>query len=243
MAANTAGRAALAIALAVIVVVSGAAPAAQAADRYNRFFNWSGYRWAVRSTKHPATPGPNLWGDSRGNVRVRGDRALRLNIFKGRAVEIVGPPTGYGSYRWVVESDLNSVDPFRVVAFFVHGDRGEQDLEFSRWGDPLLTTVGSWVTWRKRTRLGFGLFAVRSAVRYTVIIDWRVGATRFTVRDATGAALVDTTVASVGGGRHTAPRMSYWLYRGHAGSVNPYGAAAVHPPVIVRSFRYRRHRH
>jgi hypothetical protein len=242
VAADITERSALAALLAVIVVVVGGTAAAQAADRYDRFFNWSGYRWAVRSTKRPATPGPNLWGDSRGNVRVRGDRTLRVNIFRGRAVEVVGPPTGYGSYRWVVESDLSGVAPFRVVAFFVHGDRGEQDLEFSRWGDPLLTTAGSWVTWRKRTRLGFGLFPVSPVAPYSVIIDWKVGATRFTMRDASGTALLDTTVPSVGGGRHTAPRVSYWMYRGHAGSVSPYTAAAVHPYVILRSFRYRPHR-
>ena len=223
------------------IVLAGAAPAL-AADRYDRFFNWSGYRWGVRTTKKPASPGHNRWGDSRQNVRVRGDKTLRVNISKGRAVEIVGPPTGYGTYRWVVESDLSTVDPFRVAAFFIHGDRAEQDIEFSRWGDPLLTTVGSWVSWRKRVRLGFGLFAVAPAPPYTVIIDWKVGATHFVVRDATGAALVDTTFASVGGGRHTAPRISYWLYPGHGTSLNPYTASTRHPPVIVRSFRYRRHR-
>jgi hypothetical protein len=225
-----------------LALVALSAPAAQAADRYDRFFNWSGYRWGVRTTKAPATPGDNRWGDSRQNVRVRGDKTLRVNISRGKAVEIVGPPTGYGSYRWVVETDLSTVDPFRVVAFFIHGDRGEQDIEFSRWADPLLTTPGSWVTWRKRTRLGFGLFAVSPTPPYTVIVDWRVGATRFVVRDATGAALLDTTFPSVGGGRHTAPRISYWLYPGKPGALNPYTAATVHPPVIVRSFRYRRHR-
>jgi hypothetical protein len=231
------------VALLALTALTLVAPGARAADRYDRFFSWSGYRWAVRTTKKPATPGHNVWGDSRQNVRVRGDRTLRVNIFRGKAVEIVGTsPTGYGRYRWVVESDVSATDPFRVAAFFVHGDRGEQDIEFSRWGDPLLTTAGSWVTWRRSRRLGFGFFAVSPVPPFILDIDWMVGATRFTVRDSSRTTLLDTTVPSVGGGRHTAPRISYWLYPGNGPSVNPYTSATVHPPIIVRSFRYRRHR-
>jgi hypothetical protein len=203
MAGLPARRAALATLLALATVVLGC-PHAQAADRYNRFFNWSGYRWAVRTTTQPAAPGNNRWGDARQNVRVRSDTTLCVDVFRGRSVEVVGPPTGYGTYRWVVETDLSTVDPYRVVAFFVHGDGGEQDIELSRWGDPLLP-AGTWVTWRKRTRLGWGLFGASAAAPYTIEIDWKVGATRFAVHDATGAALLDTIVPSAGGGRHTAP--------------------------------------
>ena len=147
----------------------------------------------VRSNQKPANPGHNRWGDSRSNVRVRSDKTLRLDIFAGRSVEVVGPPTGYGRYRWVVKTNLSTIDPFRVAAFFVHGTGGEQDVEFSRWGHRRADAAGTWVTWRKRTRLGFGPFGVSPAVPYTIDIDWRPGTTRFAVRDATGATLVDTT--------------------------------------------------
>jgi hypothetical protein len=117
-------------------------------------------RWTVRSTTERANPGHNRWGDSRRNARVRSDKTLAVNIANGEAVEVVGPPTGYGRYRWVVRTDLSTIDPYRVAGFFVYGNSGEQDVEFARWGDPSFATGGSWVTWRKQTRLGFGFFAV-----------------------------------------------------------------------------------
>lgn len=214
------------------------APTAGAADRYKRSFTWSGYRWMVRFNDHRADPGHNRWGDSRWNVGVRRDGTLRVNIVKGRAVEIVGPPTGYGRYRWVVKSDLSTVDPFRVAAFFVHGTGGEQDVEFSRWGDPLFATAGSWVTWHKRTRLGFGFFSATPVAPYTIVIDWKIAATRFLVRDAAGTTLLDTTFPSSSGGRHIAPRISYWMYPGHGAHRSPFTSRTVHPPIIVKSFKY-----
>jgi|tagenome__1003787_1003787.scaffolds.fasta_scaffold20116580_1 hypothetical protein len=231
--------------LAALVVLVGVAlaalaPAAQAADRFDRAFHWSGYRWVVRSNPKPAAPEHNRWSDSRANVRVRGDKTLRLDIFAGRSAEVVGPPTGYGRYRWVVKTNLSTIDPFRVAAFFVDGLDGEQDVEFSRWGHPELTAPGSWVTWRKRTRLGFGPFGVSAAAPYTIDIDWRPGTTRFAVRDASGATLVNTTHPSSRPGRHTAPRMSYWVYPGRGTNLSTFTSATVHPPIIVQSFSYRR---
>jgi hypothetical protein len=228
-----------AIALAALVV---AASPAQAADHYHRKFNWSGYRWMVRSNNHAANPGHNRWGDSRWNARVLSNGALRVNISKGRSAELVGPPTGYGHYRWVVKTNLSTIDPFRVAAFFVSGDRGEQDVEFSRWGHADLTTAGTWVSWRKRTRLGFGYFGVSPLAPYTIDIDWHVGLTRFTVHDASGAAIVDTTFASGRPGRHTSPRISYWVYHGEGANRATFTSATVHPPLIIQSFKYRRTR-
>lgn len=173
------------------------------------------------------------------NVHVQRDRTLRVNISRGRSVEVVGPSTGYGTYRWVVGTDLSTIDPFRVVAFFVYGRGGEQDVEFARWGDPSGTEVGSWVTWRKHARLGFGFFAVSPAAPYTIEIDWRVGATRFSMRDATGATLLDTTVPSSRPSRRTAPHMSYWAYPGDGANRSPFTSRTVHPPVVLQSFSYR----
>jgi hypothetical protein len=229
----------LLLALAALVV---AAPAAHAKDRFDRGFKWSGYRWTVRSTDHRANPGHNRWGDTRWNARVLSNRTLRVNISKGKSVELVGPRTGYGRYRWVVKSDLSAIDPFRVAAFFVDGMGGEQDLEFSHWGQPSLASVGSWVTWRKRTRLSFAEFPVSPAAPYTIDIDWHVGFTRFAVHDASGATLVDTRVRSSRPGRHTSPRISYWVYPGQGANRSHFTAASVHPPLIVQSFKYRRTR-
>lgn len=227
--------AAVALVIAAFAVIAGNA---QAADRYRRAFNWSGYRWMVRSTKDRADPGHNLWGDSRANVHVRADRRLVLRISRGRSVELVGPPTGYGTYRWVVDTNLAAVDPFRVVAFFVYGTAGELDLEFSRWGIPDLGTTGTWVSWRGLTRLGFASFLVSPAPPYVLQVDWKVGATRFTMQDASGALLLDVTVPSGNGGHHVAPHLSYWRFPRRGTNRAPSSAATNSPPVVVRSFRY-----
>jgi hypothetical protein len=213
-------------------------PAAQAAHSRDRAFNWSGYRWTVRSTTQRENPGRNRWGDTRRNVRVRSDKSLAMNISDGRSVEIVGPSTGYGEYRWVVNTDLSTIDAFRVAAFFVYGMGGEQDVEFARWGDPLATTPGSWVTWRKHTRLDFDFYAVSPAAPYTILIDWRIGATRFSIRDATGATLLDRTVSSSAPGRQARPHISYWVYPGEGRNRSPFTPATIHPPVILQSFSY-----
>jgi hypothetical protein len=233
-------RAVKLITLFAVALIVLSVPAAEAADRYDRKFQWSGYRWTVRSTEHRADPGNNRWGDSRRHVRVRRDGSLRLRIARGRSVDVVGPRTGYGRYRWIVRTDLSKADPFRVSAFFVHGRRAEQDVEFSRWGEPDSVNAGSWVTWFKRRRLDFRVFPVPSAPPYTLVIDWRSRKTRFVVRDATGLAALDTTVATHWGGRHIAPHISYWHYPGHGTSLSPYTADTVHPALIVESFAYRK---
>jgi hypothetical protein len=235
--ARSRARVTLATVLLALAVVALAPAGANGADRYRRAFNWSGYRWMVRSTTDRADPGNNRWGDSRANVRVRPDRKLVLDIARDRSTEIVGPATGYGTYRWTVARDLNPAGTTSVAAFFVLGTRGEVDLEFSRWGFPDLAAPGTWVLWRRSTRLGFASFPVTPAPPYALQIDSMVGATRFTVHDGTGAALLDTTVASPALGRHVAPHISYWRYRGR-GTVASAGAAPPRRPVVVSSFRY-----
>jgi hypothetical protein len=224
--------------LAALMLVTAAIPGADAAERGDRKLRWSGYTWTVRATKGRADPGNNRWGDTRRNARVQRDGALRLRIWKGKAVELVGPPTGYGTYRWVVESDVRRVDPFRVIAFFVRGTGGEQDIEFSRWGDPEQTSVGTWVTWRRRTRLAFGFFAVDSPPPYAVRIKWQPRRTRYTVRDANRRLVLDQTYATSRAGRHVSPRISYWIYPGHGSSRHRFTRKTVHPPVIVRDFSF-----
>lgn len=224
--------------LAAVALAAAPTHPADAAERGDRKLRWSGYTWTVRETTGRAAPGNNRWGDSRWNAQVRRDGALRLNIYKGKAVELIGPPTGYGRYRWVVETDVRRVDPFRVIAFFVRGTGGEQDIEFSRWGETDQASVGTWVTWKRRTRLAYGYFAVPGPPPYTVQITWKPRRTRYTVRDARRHLLLDQTYRTSPAGRHVAPRLSYWIYPGHASFRHQFTARTVHPPVIVRDFSF-----
>lgn len=222
-------------------VIALVAPAGAAAAHKERVLNWSGYRWTVRHAAKPGPPLHNLWGDSKANVRVLPNGRLRVNIVRGRSVEVVGPRTGYGRYTWVVETDMSTADPFRVAAFFVRGTRGEQDIEFSRWGEPLMQAPGTWVSWLGQVkRVGWASFAVTPDPPYTIRIDWRPKRSRFSVADRIGTVLVDRTIKSIPAGRHVAPRISYWLYPGHGQLLSPYTPQTVHPPVIIRSFRYER---
>lgn len=220
-----------------------AAPTPALAAHKQRVFHWSGYRWTVRYSAKPGPPLNNLWGDSKANVRVLPDKRLQVNIVQGRSVEVVGPRTGYGRYTWVVDTDMSTADPFRVAAFFVRGTRGEQDIEFCRWAEPLMQSPGTWVSWLGQVkRVGWASFAVTPTPPYTIRIDWGVRKTRFFVRDAIGSVLVDRTIKSVPAGRHVAARISYWLYPGHGQWLSPYTRDTVHPPVIVRAFKYQSRR-
>ena len=235
----TSFRSVAALLLAALVTL----PANAADARTPRVLEWSGYRWTVRHSTKPENPGKNLWGDSRAHVRVQRDGRLRLNIVGGRSAEVVGPRTGYGRYTWVVDSDMSTANAFRVVALFVRGTNAEQDIEFCRWGEPESGAAGTWVSWEKdRIRRGFEPFIVTPTPPYKVQIDLRRRSTRFGVRDGAGAVLLDRTFRTPPAGRHIAPRVSYWLYPGHPQHLNPYTIADVHPPVIVRSFKYRRAR-
>lgn len=233
-----------ALALLVLAVLALPASPADAAKHHHRkakerVINWSGYRWTVRTEKHRANPGNNRWSDSKANVALTKSGRLRLNIVKGRAAEVVGPRTTYGRYTWVVDSDLSLADPFRVAAFFVRGSGAEQDIEFSRWGEPFAEAAASWVSWRNpKTRLGWGAFLVSPLTPYTVEIDWRPAVTRYSVRDSAGTVLLDTTFPSAPARSRVSPRVSYWLYPGHGTHVNPYTSATLHPPLLLRSFRF-----
>lgn len=200
---------------------------------------WSGYRWTVRSDPQPSPPGDNTWGDSRAHVRVLRDGRLQLNMVGLQSTELIGPRAGYGRYRWVLDTDMSGVSPFRVFALDVQGTRGELDVEFSRWGMPM-EQAGSWVTWQSGLRLAFELFNVTPRPPYVVVIDWRRDTSRFVMRDRTGRLLLVKTTPAPQAGRFVSPRISYWHFHGQVPGVSPFTATTRHPPVIVRSFRFTR---
>lgn len=228
-----------AAALLVIVVAAASAAAgpAGAAVRKDRVIWWSGYRWTVRADAQPSPPGDNVWGDSRAHVRKLRDGRLRLNMVGLTSTELIGPRAGYGRYRWVLDSDMSKISPFRVVALDVQGTRGELDVEFSRWGVPM-PEQGSWVAWQNGQRLDYGLFGVTPRAPYVIVIDWRRGKTKFSVRDRTGKSLLVKTTRSPVAGRFVSARIAYWHFHAQYATPSPFTTSTRHPPVIVRSFRF-----
>lgn len=220
------------------LLLAAVLPAVAEAERYRRFFSWSGYRWQVRLATNE-DPGMNDWWDSTSNVRVRRDGALRLAITRAgsrrRSVELATVRRlGYGRYRWVVGSKLGNIDAHSVFALFtsdaVHrAPYAEQDVEFARWGQEQ-GPPGWTVSWSQRFK-SVSSFAVSNAAPYTVAITWRRTGVHFHLRDATGLIIHDVTRPVVANGRFMVSRMSYWLYPGYPRDRLP-------PPVIVRDFDF-----
>ena len=116
---------------------------------------WSGQSWDVRPAG-TGEPGPNAWSDSEANVHVDG-ADLVLSVVQGAggawtSAEVDGRRSlGYGTYRWVVASDLSGLDANEVLGMFTYGgddpSNNELDLEASHWGN-LAWASGSGTVWQ-----------------------------------------------------------------------------------------------
>ena len=190
----------------------------------SRTIKWSGQVWHVRPPSKGTAPGPNAWSDSPRSVAVAGDR-LRLAIVpdgaRWRCAEVhLERALGYGTYEWVVETDLTALDPQAVLGLFTYDWHGggtansEIDIEFARWGaasDPDLVEFSV-------QPAGAGQNARRPLVAappYTCRFTWAPGRVDFSVGDA--CAYVSTT--DVFAPSPTAwPFVNLWLNRGSAPS-------------------------
>lgn len=111
-----------------------------------RWLRFSGYDWWVKSGQRPVGPGPNHWSDSTNNVWVDALGRLHLRITnrsnQWQCAEVFSARSfGYGSYRFHVETDMDTLDPNVVLGMFTYSDDPtysyrEIDLECTRWGNP-----------------------------------------------------------------------------------------------------------
>lgn len=112
-----------------------------------RTLEFSGYTWQVKASEYPIGPGPNYFSDRPEDVWVDGQGRLHLRIAQhnGRwyATEVINTASlGHGIYTFTLASPVDALDPNAVLGLFTwdettpeHAYR-EQDIEFSRWGDP-----------------------------------------------------------------------------------------------------------
>jgi hypothetical protein len=199
-----------------------------------RAIRWSGYTWFVRPPGWGG-PGPNHWSDSSANARVSG-RNLVLSVVRDRSGHWTSTEIdnqrhlGYGTYRWVVASDLSKTDPNQVLGLFTFGGTGpygdEVDIESSQWGNPL-SMDGSAAVWQSTFTHAtqFTTFDYSSHPPYVAQFTWSPGKVSFLITDATGAVLLDW--AAVGGvptSSGEVPVINYWRFHGV-------------PPDAVRSVR------
>jgi hypothetical protein len=109
-----------------------------------RHVQFSGFDWVVKSRADRVGPGPNYFSDSAENVEVdgRGRLHLRISRREGRwsCAEIISRKSfGYGTYRFYLDTPVDSIDPQVVLGMFTWSDdpadnHREIDIEISRWG-------------------------------------------------------------------------------------------------------------
>src|SRR5262249_27558655 len=114
-------------------------------DPSQRWIQFSGYDWWVKSSSGPVGPGPNYFSDSTNNVWVDslGQLHMRITNRAGpwQCAEIVTARTfGYGNYRFELVSSVNDVNLNAVLGLFTWSDdpayaHREIDIECSRWGN------------------------------------------------------------------------------------------------------------
>ena len=119
-----------------------------AAVSFSSRFWWSDREWEIKSSGLEFVgPGPNLFSDSTDNVWIDDQDRLHLKITRSRrsyyCAEVKSvEPLPYGTFRWMLESPVDNLDPNVVLGLFTWSDtsvfaNGEVDIEFSRWGDPI----------------------------------------------------------------------------------------------------------
>jgi hypothetical protein len=111
----------------------------------SRQLEFAGFEWRVKASEERTAPGPNYFSDAEDAVWVD-EEGLHLVLDKrdGKwyAVEIfTRRPTGYGTYTFVIDSDIRNYDPNIVAGFFTWDTSPEEfnreiDIEFAAWGIP-----------------------------------------------------------------------------------------------------------
>jgi len=108
--------------------------------------DWSGYKWEVNSNDRI---GQGLVRGSLSNVLIdaNGYLHLRMDQQDGKwcgAETWTTEPLGYGTFYWVFDGPLTTMEPQIVLAGFTYGPQihqgtdcqNEIDVEFSKWNNP-----------------------------------------------------------------------------------------------------------
>ena len=127
-------------------VVTAALSGWTGAAQTQRTITFSNYNWTVKTSASRVGPGPNFFSNSTDNVWVDTAGRLHLKVVKrgGRwyCAEVVSQDSfGYGTYRFLLDSPVDALDPQVVLGLFTWNDdpefnHRELDVEFSRWGAP-----------------------------------------------------------------------------------------------------------
>lgn len=204
---------------------------------------WSGETWAIKTSRSPVGPGPNVFAKS--NVTVDPQGALHLRIARDAtgtwtAAEIIGPRTyGYGTYAFTLDSSVGALDPNVVLGLFTWSDRAryanrEIDIEFARWGNAADPTNAQFVVQPHDIATHLHRFSQPGGGGTTHRFTWRPGRIDWESRDAAGAtiAVFTYTGADVPPSGDERVRLNLWLFNGAA----PMDGQSVE--VVIRSFGF-----
>lgn len=220
-----------------------------------RLITFAGYQWQVKSHPTALGPGPNLFSDSTRNVWVDSAGRLHLRITRtaGRwhCAEVINTASlAYGTYRWVLDSPVDNLDPNVVLGLFTWNDdpayhHRELDIEFARWGQPYIETaqyvVQPWDTPGQQRRFWQPAGLRQSTHSFT----WAPAGVRFQSAQGDVPAplgsndrrvfaewqFANGAAVPVAGGENA--RMNLWLDRGRA----PSNRREVE--VVFRSFQFQ----
>jgi PKD repeat protein len=203
---------------------------------------WSGYTWDVRQ-QGLSGPGPNYWSNL--NVAISGTElvlTVQQQTGQWRSAEVdCQTHLGYGTYTWVVNTDLSTIDTYEVLGLFTYGDtpphNNEIDIEAARWGNPG-GPAGEWTVYQTTGGNATAPFNWSTHPPYTCRFKWEPGKVTYTITDGLGATLLSQIVtASVPAPGIEVPVINYWRFvedENYANYIPPTGPKSIR----IASFTY-----
>lgn len=227
----------------VVLLATASTTLAAGKPGYPDKITWSGESWAIKTSRSPVGPGPNVF--SKSNVAVDAQGGLHLRIARDGSgawttAEIIGPRTyGYGTYTFTIDSAVDDLDPNVVLGLFTWSDRArfahrEIDIEFARWGSATDPTNAQFVVQPHDVATHLRRFSQPPGMDTTHRFTWRPGRIDWESRDAAGGiiAAYSYTGADVPPTGDERVRLNLWLFGGNA----PSDGQPVE--VVIRSFGF-----
>lgn len=184
---------------------------------------FSGYTWAVKSSKETVGPGPNYFAPENATVDAAGNLHLRItkSDSKWTSSEVINTTSlGYGTYRWTVVSDLSNLDRNVVLGLFTWSDLPEYanreiDIEVARWGSTADLTKAQFVVQPYGNPGNLRRFSQPAGGPSTLEFTWAPGRVDFLVRQGKTTieswTYVGQDIPAPGG---EAARMNLWQHQG-----------------------------
>lgn len=222
--------------------------------RSNPTVSWlkfSGYDWWLKSNSTTVGPGPNIFSSSTNNAWVDAAGQLHLRITnrsnQWQCVELTSARTfGYGSYRFELNSSVNTLNQYIVLGMFTYSDdptynHREIDVECSRWNNPADVNNSQFVVQPGTNSNEKMRFLVAGNIaNSTHVFGWQSNIINFqsqvgSYSPTPASSNIINSLASTQAipltGDETV-HINFWLYQGHAPTDSNEAE------VVIKSFQY-----